>query len=674
MNRQLMRKAILLAGVLSVQSAWSLQNWVAKTDQALNDFSDMNNWPSATDKDIQFNVTLLSSAPELWLSADATFGRMVLGATNIVFNLGADRTLSVGQTGETKLNATKTFVRLTSGTISQTANQLNIGQNVNNSNCVFVVDGPTARYLNPQRTIVIGAVSNAANCGMGVYNGAVVDGNFNIGSHAFSSGNWMEASGTGTVVVATNGHFYVGNTATSSWNTLKLSGSAVLQMKGNSFYVGSNYGSNSNRAEILSGAAVTGQGETIVGNRGAGNNLNAENATLQMSSLFTIGFYNGYNSVRLTNTLVQSSGIYMGRDPSTAGENSLEIFGGTVTNTTGGIRVGMYGNRNTAVISNAYVCPAGNLSAGETGSENSLSLYGDGTEARVTSLIFGGSAGANKNTLRLSGCVITNTGGLGNNGAENLLDICNGSRVWSGGSVGGNATAVSNVVKLTGGSFFSATGPFNFGNVSSFNTLIVDNSAFIASNVTFCLGYAAGTANSNTLAVINGGYLFATRLRIGDQGAYNSLIISNGTVYAGIDNCTIPYAASGVSTNNTVAFAGTNCLLKSEADINIRCGTTLEFAIPRGGYLAPPIQTVVNATRNINVDPTTKIKLDITEFAKGGGGKQVLGRTINAFNISQTTLNSLNAQIADQNCSLAIVDKDLVLTTPFTGGTLFKVF
>jgi len=669
-----MNKSILLVVALTVQSAWAIQSWVAKTDPALNDFSNLANWTSATDKDIQFNVTLSSSAPELWMSTDATFGRLVLGATNIVFNLGADRTLSVGQTGETKLNAAKTNVRLTSGTIQQTGNQLNIGQQPPNSNCVFVVDGPTARYLNPQRSIVVGNASNAVNCGMGVYNGAVADGNFYIGNHAFSSGNWLEASGTGTVVLATNGNFYVGNTATSSWNTLKLSDTAVLQMKGNSFYVGSNFGSNSNRAEILSGASVTGQAETVVGNRGAGNILEAENATLQMSSLFTIGFYSGYNSVRLKDTFMQSSGIYMGRDAASAGMNALEISGGTVTNTTGGIRVGMYGSRNTAVISNAYVCPAGNLSAGETGSENSFSLYGDGTETRVTSLIFGGNAGANKNILRLSGCVITNTGGLGNSGAENLLDICNGSQVWSGGSVGGTVAGVSNVLRVTGGSLFSATTAFNFGNLSSFNTMIVDSSAFIASNVTFCLGYAAGTANSNTLAVINGGYLFATRLRIGDQGAYNTLIISNGTVHAGSDNCTIPYNTNGNSTNNTVVFAGTNCLLKSEADINIRSGTTLEFVIPKGGYRGPPIQTVVGTTRNINLDPTVSIKLSLAEFARGGGGKQVLARTINAFTISQTTLNALNAQIAPQKCSLAIVGKELVLTTPHTGGTLVKVF
>jgi len=672
MNGRMMWKTILLAGVLAAQNAGAIVNWVAKTDPAQNDFSNLANWPAAiaTDKAIQF-FTLNPAAPELWMSTDATFDRLVLGGTNIVFNLGADRTLSVGQTGETKLNAANTYVRLISGTINQTLNNLTLGQDVSRSNCVFIVDGPTARYLNPQRAINIGSASNAVNCGMGVYNGAAADGNFAIGNNAFSSGNWLEASGTGTVVLATNGNFYVGNTAGSRLNSFKISDAAVLQMKAGGFYVGNNLGTDSNRAEILSGASVTGQVETVVGNRGAGNILEAENAMLKMSSLFTIGFYSGNNSVRLTNTVVQSAGIYMGRDPSSGGANALDISGGTVTNTTGGIRVGMYGNRNTAVISNAYVCPAGNLSAGEAGSENSFSLYGDGSETRVTSLIFGGNTGANKNTLRLSGCVITNTGGLGNSGAENLLDVSNGSRVWSGGSVGGTVAGVSNVLKLTEGSLFTATSAFNFGNVSSFNTMIVDNSAFIASNLTFCLGYAADTANSNTLAVINNGYLFATRLRIGDYGAHNTLIISNGTVHAGSGDCTIPYRAS---TNNRVVFAGANCLLKSETDIFIRNGSTLTFVIPRGGYAEPPIQTVVSTTKNINIDPTTRIALDITAFARGGGGKQVLARTINSFGISETTLSLLNAQIAPQKCSLAIVGKELVLTTPHTGGTLVKVF
>jgi hypothetical protein len=669
-----MTKRILFALAFTVQSAWAIVNWVAKTDPAQNDFSNLDNWPAAiaTDKAIQF-YTLNPAAPELWMSEDATFARLVLGGTNIVFNLGSGRTLSVGQEGETKLNAAKTFVRLTSGTINQTANRLVLGQDKNSSNCVFIADGPTTRYLNPQRGIHIGAASNAVSCGMGVYNGAVVDGNFYIGNHAFSSGNWVEAAGTGTVVLATNNHFYVGDTAASSWNRLSLSESAALQMMGANFCIGNNSGSDSNQAKILSGSSVTGQSETIVGNKGSENTLEAGNATLKMSSLFTIGYYSGSNSVRLTNTFVQSNGIYLGRDPSSSGENTLEVIGGTVTNTGGGIRVGIYGNRNTVVISNAYVCPAGNLSAGEYGSENSLSLYGDGTETRVAGLIFGGNAEAHKNTLRLSGCVITNTGGFGNNGAENRIEIANGSKIWSGGHVGGTAAGVSNVLNLTGGSFFSATTAFNFGNVSSFNTMIVDNSAFIASNVTFCLGYTEGTANSNTLAVINNGYLYAYRLRIGDRGSYNTLIISNSTVHAGSNNCTIPYQ-NGISTNNQMVFIGTNCLLKSEADICIRSGTTLTFVIPRGGYAEPPIQTLADTAKNINIDPTTRIVLDLTEFARGGGGEQVLARTDNNFSISETTLSLLNAQIAPQQCALEIVGKELILHTPHTGGTVISLW
>ena len=92
-----MTKRIMLLLALTVQSAWAIVNWVAKTDPAQNDIANLDNWPAAiaTDKAIQF-YTLNPAAPELWMSEDATFARMVLGGTNIVFNLGSGRTLSVG--------------------------------------------------------------------------------------------------------------------------------------------------------------------------------------------------------------------------------------------------------------------------------------------------------------------------------------------------------------------------------------------------------------------------------------------------------------------------------------------------------------------------------------------------------------------------------------------------
>ena len=98
MDSKHIMQRVLLVMLLTAQSALALQNWVAKTDPAENDFSDMNNWSSLTDTDIQFNVPLWSPAPELWMGMDATFGRLVLGATNLVFNLGNDRILMLGAT------------------------------------------------------------------------------------------------------------------------------------------------------------------------------------------------------------------------------------------------------------------------------------------------------------------------------------------------------------------------------------------------------------------------------------------------------------------------------------------------------------------------------------------------------------------------------------------------
>lgn len=586
-----------------VLEASALQNWNVKTNAAQNDISDLANWTSTTDKDVQFNSPLNPAAPELWMSQDVTFGRIVLGTTNLIFNLGQGRTLSTGAAGETKLNIANTFVRLTSGTVLQSANYLNIGQQAGASNCVLIVEGPYTRYLASNLSVLIGNGSNAVSCGLGVYNGAVMDGKFYIGNNSFSSQNWLEASGQGTTLWSTNGaHFYVGNSAASCWNRFLLADSAAVKMKGGTFFVGANKDANFNTATLLSGASVTGQTETVVGNSGSWNTLTGSDAELRMSGYLTVGWYGGGNTLRLTNSLIQATGLYVGRDVTSWGSNTLEFAGCTLTNTAFSFQFGMNSGGNAVT-------------------------FRDGTSLAVSTA-----------------------------------------------SIGGSTNAPSNSVILADRSTLLVAGqPFNLGNVSSHNTMIVDNSSFMVSNATFCIGYAKDMANSNTFAVINGGYCYALRLRVGDQGSYTQLIISNGTVHAGTDNCTIPFNTSGSSTNNRIVFAGSHCLLKSETDIYVRCGTTLEFRIPRGGYQEPPMQTIVTTGKNIALDPTTRIALDISEFAKGGGGKQILARTIGGFAISQTTLNSLNVQLAPQHCSVAIVDNELILSTPYTGGTVLRI-
>lgn len=477
-------------------TAHAIQNWVAKTDPALNDIANLANWPAgiATDTAIQI-FSLLPAAPELWMSQDATFDRMVLGGTNIVFNLGTDRTLTLlGNGSELKLNAPNTRSYLISGTIVQTTSFVNIGQITGNSNCLFAVDGPDASLLTPGREVQIGSASNAVNCALHIRNGGTLEcGPITVGNHAGSSGNRMEV----------------------------------------------------------------------------------ENATLR------------------------------------AGELRL-------------------GRLKT---------PA--------------------------------------NTLTVTGSTVTNTGSLRCYGVENRADFGGGSRVWINGAAFGSdyADAVSNTLSVSGGCVLTATGAFNIGSSSSWNTMTVTGpgSAFIASNVTLCVGYAVG-ANSNTLSVTDGAYLYAFRLRIGDNGCYNTLAISNSTVRVGTDGCVFPTTVTN-ATGSAAVFTGKRPLLKSESNILFRRNAVLRFVIPRGGYDEPPLQTVAPSTAYIGIDPTVTIALDLTAFAKSGGGRQILARTASSFNMTTATLNALNIQIAAEHpgCSLAVEDKDLVLTTPSTGGTAITI-
>lgn len=663
---------MLVLAALGVQSVWAIQNWVSKTDPALNDISDMSNWPNSSDRDIQFNVALSPLAPELWMSQSTTFGRVVLGATNLVFDLGAANVLTTGQNGETKLNVQKTSVLLKSGTYIQTKNQLTLGQNTGSSNCVFTVDGNTARYVSTNLPIAIGSVTDSHECGVWVRNGGYMAGNFQIGNNANAWRNWLKASGQGTQLMGGTGTFYVGNVSNSCENVFELTDGASLNASGH-IMIGSGINSHSNKVSV-NAATVATAGETRIGSYGSFNAMEVANSRMRSGGRMTLGYYaSRKNNVRMTNSVLEAlNGIYFGSDSSAWGGNRFEFVGGVLSNAQDAINVGYYGSGDFMLISNSQVWVNGSLSSGVNGSGATVRIVScELMNLAKLNLSSGNSGISSRNTLILDNCgTLTTT--LSNNGpGENTLEVSNGTDLGLGASgylAGGGA---SNTLKVLTRAKYTVSS-MNFGSTASFNTMIVDGGSFFSTNGTFCLGYTT-TANSNTVVVSNGGYFFANpRLRIGHDGSYNKFIVNDGTVHVANEGVTMPFNTT-TAEKNGIEFSGRGCLLESEGDVTVRRTSTLRFVVPSGGYTNAPIQTIA-AGKNINLDPTTVLELDITDFLRGGGGKQVLARTANSFGISTQTLDSLNAQIVPQGCSISIVGKELILAAPHTGGTMLKLY
>ncbi len=611
-----MKKLMILASAIVCSSAvYATVTWEVKTTQEANDISNAVNWPSefASDKAVQFS-SVLNNGHWLWMSQDLTVDSLkVTQRGDIAFDLGEGRTLNVNN-GSIAFEGADTSMTLLSGTIKKTTkDSILIGSWGTNIRNTFTIDGADSCLYVRNGIVAVGTQEKDSHNAFVVQNGAVAD----LGDILYvgSKSNNRASSCNRGEIKGEGTCLYM----TNAWQRIIV---------GNSYSAGggasvSNVFSASDRAYVLlpSGRVDVGEGKQSNYNR-------AEIVDGAIADLPDICVGAGgqayYNMFYASNATVNVSRIYVGYATNTA--------------------------------YNAFVAKDAVVTAGES----SLGNYDTHSPS---------------NRLEISGGRTTIDGsfylGRKSSFCEGVFKDAADVALKSISTIGASSNAHSNRLEILSKTVVH-TSDLRVGSSGSWNELVVDDASLIVTNASenglLSASYTSDSSN-NVIRIQNGGYVKTDRFHLNCSGTvtFNMLVLSNGVVE-------VLKGTTFYNPSNRFVFAGTNCVFRNVNEgVPSSSAATYTFYIPRGGYADAPLQSM-NGSVSFAADMT--IKLDISQFARGGGGKQVLARGMGGINITDAALASLNAQIAAQGlagCSLSVVGKELVLNTPNTSGTLIIV-
>ncbi len=372
-----------------------------------------------------------------------------------------------------------------------------------------------------------------------------------------------------TPTTVSGGLLLIGNNAPGA--TLLITNGATLSYSGGFIAIGREVASTNNRVVISNpGSTLNNPGSGFyVGNRSGGNSLVISNGATSVNIIGFIGdnATSSNNRAIITGTNSLWSNIF-GLDIGGSGSgNQLVVSDGAVAaNGSAFLGRASGANNNMATVTGAGSLWANSfdLTVGESGSGNQLTVSNGAVVANLAGIL-GSNPSANNNAAVVTGpnSAWINSGELrvGDSGSFNILLVANGGAVSNtAGRIG--LSGNNNAVTVSGtGSVWNNSAPLFIGFAGNGNQLAVSNGAVVINTIGY-LGENAG-ANNNRVTVTDPGSRWINRnsLLIGNQGSFNSLLISNGAeVVVGSGAATIGNAA-GANTNQ-VTVTGTNSLLR----------------------------------------------------------------------------------------------------------------
>lgn len=395
-----------------------------------------------------------------------------------------------------------------------------------------------------------------------------------IGARSGSTNNQVVVTGNGSAW-NNDSQIYVG---TSGADNLLLvnNGGAVSNADG---YIGGNAFASNNLALVTgAGSAWTSLGELHVGLNGVGNQLVVSNG----GTVFTFANkYVGYNDGALSNTAIVTDpgSRWLGDDSLYVGSagafNRLLVLNGAQVVSGIGTLGGILGaNSNQVVVADAGSMWTNQfeLNVGESGSGNRLVVSNGGSLFVGTSGFMGRNSGANSNSVIVSGLgtrwLISSNLYVGSNGALNRLVISNGASVANAvGNLGFNGSSPSNLAEVTGaGSVWSNAFELHVGNSGGSNQLVIGNGGTVFAAGGSSIGFK-NNANGNSATVTDAGtsYRLSGNFAVGDNGAFNRLIVTNGGQVLSSGNGIIGFNSGGRS--NLTIVTGTGSLWSNAASV-----------------------------------------------------------------------------------------------------------
>ena len=428
-----------------------------------------------------------------------------------------------------------------------------------------------------------GGTSSLNQLGSGT---TILSGSNSISSNVLVDGGQLVVTGS----LSNAATLYVGKSNSS----VSLVISNALVQAANS-YIG--YSSNSVSNSVLvtgSNAVWTNSSILYVGNNGSGNSLAITNNGAVVDYFGIVG--NSSNSYSNTVTVTGSNsawtnlgGLFIGNGGG-AGNSLVISNGATVVNLSESAPfavIGYLSSNNSVVVTGSNSTWSNSipnttpLQIGQIGNGNSL-IISDG--GRVIG--YNGEIGSQLNDFNNyvlvtgSNSIWTNAGNLyvGTLGFSNSMVISNQGTVSDvEGVIGyGIYSAANNLVTVTGtNSLWTNSADLTVGNQGAGNTLVISNGAQVVNQAGF-IGNEA-VASNNSVLLMGEGSLWSNAgdLHVGNHSASNSLVISNG---AQVVNQTAYIGNDALSSSNSAVVTGSNSVLYSRADLilgNDGSGNTL---------------------------------------------------------------------------------------------------
>jgi T5SS/PEP-CTERM-associated repeat protein len=407
---------------------------------------------------------------------------------------------------------------------------------------------------------------------------------------------------------------YVGYNAGDSNNQLTVGNFNTLLTNAGDLYVG--YEGSGNSMVISNGASVYNGDSFYGGVIGLGSNsdgnsvlVTGSNSLWSSSRILRVGNLGNSNGLVISNegtVWVGSYGTCIGNGSGNGLDGNANQVLVTGSNTlldsyAGGFTIGNYGNSNGMTVSSGahllgYNDEIGSGYTNELGVGNSLiitdpqTLYSNGLNLYIGShgtggsfvitngavaLVYGDSylgryAQDSNNRVLVDGSnsMLTNSGDLyvGKAGSSNSIVISNGGNVYfNRANIGNDAESSNNSVLVTGiNSLFTASDATHLGGNGSGNSLTISNGATLTGrdNGSFQVGY--GTTSSNNILTITGtNSLILTHddndIRIGNYGSENTMVVSNAAHVIVDGSFFVAYKSN--SSNNLVTITGPGSLL-----------------------------------------------------------------------------------------------------------------
>jgi T5SS/PEP-CTERM-associated repeat protein len=424
---------------------------------------------------------------------------------------------------------------------------------------------------------------------------------------------------TGTNSVWTNGTATIGDNSDGNGVIVSNGGTAFgFAVLGNSTNASSNF-------LLVTGSNSVFNGGVDVGFQGAGNRLVVSNGGTVRSSSATVGVL------------------------ATASNNLAIVTGaGSLWSNASSVDIGESGSGSVLLVSNGGVFAVnGNVLLGATTSSINNRIVVDGGTLRATNPAGTASLNLRRGTNQFNAGVIDVN--------QLVMTNSNGSFEFNGGTLITRGAFISNGVLFAVGAAGATpavwdvragaspnvlAGQLRIGSNTSFNQLLITNGALLTSSSFGVIGLSNG-ANSNLVLVSGTGsrWLMGNNLLVGDGGAFNRLVVSNGALVGNVDG---QVGFTTTSSNNEALVTGAGSLWSNQSGLFVGfAGGGSRVVVSNGGTVFASNGVFVGLTTNSTNNRLIVDGGTLRAANPAGGGVLDVRRGTNVLNAGLIDVNGL---------------------------------